>query len=94
MKNPSAIHKCKSCGFSGSGNYCSRCGQSFNTKRIAIIEFVRELYRFFVHIDKGFFFTLKQLIVAPGHMQRSYIDGYPIHPAGAGLCFIYLSVVL
>jgi hypothetical protein len=36
---------------------------------------VRELYRFFTHIDKGFFFTLKRLIIAPGHMQRSYIEG-------------------
>jgi hypothetical protein len=75
MKNPSVINKCKSCGFSGNGTYCSRCGQSFNTKRITIIELVRELYRFFLHIDKGFFFTLKQLVIAPGHMQRSYIEG-------------------
>lgn len=69
------IHKCRSCGFSGTGNYCSHCGQSFKTTRISILELLRELVHFFTHSEKGFFYTLKQLVVAPGHMQRSYIEG-------------------
>jgi hypothetical protein len=75
MKNSLPTHKCKSCGFSGTGNYCSQCGQSFNTKRITIRELLRELIHFFTHIEKGFFYTLKQLIVAPGRMQLAYIEG-------------------
>jgi hypothetical protein len=69
------IHKCKSCGFSGTGNYCSHCGQYFQTKRISLKELLRELFHFFTHIEKGFFYTLKQLIVAPGRMQLTYIEG-------------------
>jgi hypothetical protein len=75
MKGSHPIHKCKSCGFSGTGNYCSHCGQSFKTRRISIKELLRELFHFFTHIEKGFFYTLKQLIVAPGRMQLSYIEG-------------------
>ena len=75
MKGSIIIHKCKSCGFSGKGNYCDNCGQSFKTKRISLKELLRELFHFFTHIEKGFFYTLKQLIVAPGHMQLTYIEG-------------------
>lgn len=75
MKYSSITHTCKSCGFSGRGNYCSFCGQSFNIKRISIIELLREIYHFFTHIERGFVFTLKQLIIAPGRMQRIYIEG-------------------
>ncbi len=75
MTGSKLIHKCKSCGFSGSGNYCCHCGQSFKTKRISIKELLPELFRFFTHIEKGFFYTLKQLIVAPGRMQLTYIEG-------------------
>jgi hypothetical protein len=75
MKGSIPIHKCKSCGFSGRGNYCSHCGQSIITKRISIKELLRELFHFFTHIEKGFFYTLKQLIVAPGRMQLTYIEG-------------------
>jgi hypothetical protein len=69
------IHKCKLCGFSGTGNYCSHCGQSLKTKRISLKELLRELFHSFTHIEKGFFYTLKQLIVAPGRMQLTYIEG-------------------
>ena len=69
------IHKCKLCGFSGTGNYCSHCGQSLKTKRISLKELLRELFHSFTHIEKGFFYTLKHLIVAPGRMQLTYIEG-------------------
>jgi len=75
MKISKIIHECKSCGFSGTGNYCSHCGQSFKTKRISIKELLRELFHFFTHIERGFFYTLQQLIVAPGRMQLTYIEG-------------------
>jgi len=75
MKGFDLVRKCKSCGFSGKGNYCGNCGQSFKTKRISIKELLHEFFHFFTHIEKGFFYTLKQLIVAPGRMQLSYIEG-------------------
>ncbi|MFZ9388515.1 MAG: DUF3667 domain-containing protein [Chitinophagaceae bacterium] len=36
---------------------------------------MHDLLHFFTHLEKGFVYTLKQLIVSPGHMQRSFING-------------------
>ena len=75
MTDTDNIKICKSCGFPGSGNYCNNCGQSFKLKRITIPALLRDLLYFFTHMEKGFGYTLKQLIISPGHMQRSYIKG-------------------
>lgn len=75
MKDAEKISKCKSCGFSGAGNYCSRCGQSFKIKRITFSGVLHDIFHLFTHLEKGFFFTLKYLVIAPGTMQRTYIEG-------------------
>jgi len=75
MAESDNIKICKSCGFSGTGNYCNNCGQSFEIKRITIPNLLRDILHFFTHIEKGFVYTLKQLIIAPGYMQQTYIDG-------------------
>jgi len=67
--------ECKSCGSSGTGNYCSRCGQSYKIKRITLSALIHDIFHFFTHLEKGFGYTLKQLIVTPGKMQRAYIEG-------------------
>lgn len=69
------MQECKSCGFSGAGNYCSRCGQSYKIKRITFSTLVHDVFHLFTHLEKGFGYTLKQLIIAPGKMQREYIEG-------------------
>src|SRR5215210_6216587 len=75
MTETKAIHKCKSCGYSGYGNYCSHCGQPYETRRITLRGLLHDVFHFFTHLDKGFAYTLKQLIIAPGKMQRDYIEG-------------------
>lgn len=75
MENIEMVKVCGSCGFSGSGNYCSHCGQPFVTKRITLAGLLHEIFHLFTHLDKGFGFTLKQLVIAPGDMQRRYIEG-------------------
>ena len=75
MADSETINTCKSCGFSGAGDYCSRCGHQYKTKRISISGLLHDILHFFTHLEKGFGYTLKQLIIAPGHMQRTYIEG-------------------
>lgn len=75
MREINVITKCKSCGFSGAGKYCSECGQAFITKRITLRGLLRDIFHLFTHFDKGFFYTLKRLVIAPGHMQRDFIAG-------------------
>lgn len=75
MTDNNNIKICKSCGLTASGNYCPNCGQSLNLKRISIPALLKDLLYFFTHMEKGFGYTLKQLIIAPGHMQLSYVTG-------------------
>jgi hypothetical protein len=69
------VQDCKACGTSGSGNFCSSCGQSFKTSRITLPALLHDVFHFFTHLEKGFGYTLKQLIIAPGTMQRDYLEG-------------------
>ena len=69
------VNVCRSCGFSGTGNYCSRCGQPYTVKRISLSGLLHDIFHLFTHLDKGFGYTLKKLMVEPGHMQRSYVEG-------------------
>ncbi len=67
---------CKECNIEGTGNFCNTCGQSYQTKRITISGLIHEIFHFFSHIDKGLLYTLKMLVVAPGEMQKDYVDGH------------------
>lgn len=75
MAEKHTIKKCKSCGFYGTGNYCRHCGHPLKIKRITITGILQDAFHLFTHFEKGFGYTLKQLIIAPGHMQRFYIEG-------------------
>lgn len=66
---------CKSCGAIGSANYCNICGQAFNSSRLTTKSILHEVFHFLTHLDKGFPFTLKKLLIEPGQMQRKYVEG-------------------
>ncbi|MFN2439996.1 MAG: DUF3667 domain-containing protein [Chitinophagaceae bacterium] len=36
---------------------------------------MHDVFHFFTHLDKGFGYTIKQLVIAPGGMQRKYVEG-------------------
>jgi hypothetical protein len=75
MNNIDTIKHCKSCGFSGEGVYCSHCGRPFKTERITLLNILYDIFHLFTKFEMGFGYTLKQLIISPGHMQRTYIEG-------------------
>ena len=69
------LQTCKSCAQTGSGKYCSACGQQYDTRRISVKSLLHDVFHLFTHVERGFLYTLKQLIVQPGTMQREYIEG-------------------
>lgn len=75
MDTTTTVHYCKTCKKNGKGNFCNHCGQDYLTKRITISSVVHEIFHFFSHLDKGFLYTLKNLIIAPGKPQLEYING-------------------
>lgn len=66
---------CRQCGHSGIGAYCGNCGAQYSFKRISMKSLFHDVFHFFTHLEKGFLFTLKQLTISPGAMQRRFIDG-------------------
>ena len=70
-----SLSTCKNCNQSIDGNYCSNCGQSSNTHPINFQYLVHELQHGFLHVDKGIFYTLKELFTRPGDSIREFIEG-------------------
>lgn len=68
-------HLCKNCEHVFQGNFCSNCGQKTNTVRLDWHYIQDELKYTFLHINKGFLYTAKQLFIRPGHTVREFIEG-------------------
>ncbi len=68
--------KCLNCQQKIDSQFCPHCGQESSTHRFS-------MKHFFIHVfvngvfqlDKGFFYTLRELFVRPGHSIREYIEG-------------------
>ena len=70
---------CQNCGIEASGVYCSQCGQPLTVKRITVHHMLHEVVHTFWHLEKGFLYTLKELALHPGTMQRKYLSGLRLH---------------
>jgi len=66
---------CKMCGEPRKGDYCYKCGQSFAIQRLTLKGIFHEAFHYFTHLDNAFPYTIKQLILSPGNMQREYVNG-------------------
>ncbi|MDO5610367.1 MAG: DUF3667 domain-containing protein [Pseudomonadota bacterium] len=55
--------------------YCPHCGQPTPAHRIDWHFLGHELEHSLLHMDRGVLFTLKHLLLRPGHMMRDYIEG-------------------
>ncbi|HEU4473153.1 MAG TPA: DUF3667 domain-containing protein [Flavisolibacter sp.] len=66
---------CRLCGETVTRTYCPNCGQKLSAKRITLPDLLHEVFHFFTHLDKGFPYTLKQLVKATGRMQKEYLEG-------------------
>lgn len=66
---------CKNCSALTTGPYCSACGQKSIPERITFSYIWHELFHFFTHIKHGFLYTTWQLLIHPGSLVTSYIDG-------------------
>jgi hypothetical protein len=66
---------CKNCSFDGDGKFCADCGQKLSIGRIKFKDLLHELIHTFTHFEKGYLYTLKQLALHPGTMQKEYVSG-------------------
>jgi len=66
---------CLNCNAPVDENYCSRCGQKVEVKRLSWHILGEEIFHFFTHIEKGFLKTTIQLVTHPGRLCKNYLDG-------------------
>ncbi len=57
------------------GEFCNSCGQSAHTHDINFHYIIHEIQHGIVHVDKGFFYTQKELYTRPGDSIREYVEG-------------------
>ena len=55
--------------------FCPNCGQATPTRRIDWRFLGHELEHSVLHMDRGVLYTLKRLMLRPGHLIRDYLDG-------------------
>lgn len=66
---------CKCCGEIYVGNFCPRCGQTYQTLRYRLSNALANIAGGFFNIDSGFSRTLIELLYRPGHLIREFING-------------------
>lgn len=66
---------CQNCNKNFEGNFCNNCGQSAKTHKMNFHFLWHDLQHGLLHVDKGIFFTAKELFTRPGHSIREYIHG-------------------
>jgi Protein of unknown function (DUF3667) len=66
---------CKNCDHHFKGNFCPTCGQPATVEHIGFKYFIHDIPHSIFHVDKGFFYTFKELILRPGKTLREYLDG-------------------
>ncbi len=69
---------CKNCNQPVQNKYCSHCGQKTSTARISFAHLFHELIHGIFHIDHGFLFTARELLIRPGIMVKNYLAGHRV----------------
>jgi hypothetical protein len=68
--------KCLNCGDTTDSKYCPNCGQKTSTTRFSLRNlFTDDIVTSVFELEKGFFYTLRQLLIRPGHAVRAYVEG-------------------
>lgn len=66
---------CKNCDHIVKENYCEICGQNAKVKRINVSNFLHDLSESVFQINRGFFFTIKELFMRPRASLTGYLEG-------------------
>ncbi len=72
--NPSETY-CRNCETPLQGSFCPSCGQRASIHKVTFRETFEDLTSAVFSIDAPFVRTIKELIIAPGRLFRSYLSG-------------------
>ena len=66
---------CKNCNNNFEGNFCNNCGQKSDVQKVNFNYFINEISNSFFQVDRGIFYTIKELSIRPGKSIRDYLKG-------------------
>jgi len=66
---------CKNCGYEDLQQYCPACGQKRIEERWNLKTLLRSAFTTIFNIEKGFFYTFRELFLHPGKVVGEYLDG-------------------
>lgn len=64
--------KCSNCNNLVADNFCGKCGQPIQVKRVDGRYILHEIQHV-LHLEKGIIYTVKQLLIRPGQTVRTFI---------------------
>lgn len=73
--NKTTIVNCKNCGLSVNRNFCSHCGQKSSVSRIDLSTVLQEISESVFQMNRGFFFTMRELSLRPGKALNEFVNG-------------------
>lgn len=74
--------------------FCPACGQPTPAHRIDWHFLGHELEHSVLHMDRGLLYSLKELMLRPGHLMRDYINGRRGHQVKPLLMLMVMSAVV
>jgi hypothetical protein len=72
---PAARVACLNCGSAVLDRFCAHCGQPADTHRITLKHWLHDIPHSVWHVDKGFPYTLGQMLRRPGPTLQRYLAG-------------------
>ncbi|MBO2008108.1 DUF3667 domain-containing protein [Hymenobacter negativus] len=66
---------CLNCDTPLTDKFCPHCGQSAATHRLSMGHLLHEIPHTIWHVDKGIFYTLRELLLRPGATILGYLQG-------------------
>lgn len=66
---------CANCGTAVALHYCPNCGQKRTEGRLHMRHLASEFVHNYLGTDSGFFFTIRELLVRPGHAVNAFLEG-------------------
>lgn len=72
---------CPNCAspYSEQQGFCGQCGQKLRLPRLTTRMLLREVWNTVTNLERGFFYTLQELVLRPGVTMRRFWDGARIH---------------
>jgi len=69
---------CLNCEAVVPGHFCGHCGQEAHTHRFTLGHFLHEVPHTILHVDKGLFYTAKEMTLRPAATLRHFLAGQRI----------------